>query len=442
MSIASSRPGPRAGLQRPTRPPRFLALVALASLVFATGCSVDSAQMAPVAPAPADAPASSQLSSAGASETPYPAAVSFEDAPLPKFTFRQYTLPAGCEVTDHTARIAAYSQNTWRSDQRSVFGLLDLSTGARRIVLAKPVNAALGYSAFSPRVSDSWFVWEEVSPNEGTEPSKATWRLYAAQLDTRRLAIGKPRLVDEGLTDYKPRPHYAVLGSTVVWTVNTIPSPRQEYVARSGSVMALDLATGRRRCVLRTSRSFPTLSASDGRIVVTEPVRDAKPGKAMFRVRAHVLDASGQALSPARDLGNTHAVAHFVQTSGDWLAWATFAQNGAEWPNLYLQASQGDVLLAGVSSIDPAFFGRYVAFESVEASFAGGSILRRARRIWVADPGQRTHSVLLSTTDEGWWQTCASGQAGDALLLWNDLGPWVEDPSTAKTVVRVYRSPD
>jgi hypothetical protein len=330
----------------------------------------------------------------------------------------------------------------WRADQRSVFGLLDFATGRRRVVLPQPVNAALGYSAFAPRVSDSWFVWEEVSPNEAIEPSRATWRLYAARLDSRKLTIGKPRLVDEGLTDYKPRPHYAVLGSTVFWTVNTIPSPRQEYVARSGSVVALDLASGRRRIVLRTSRSFPTLSASGGRIVVTEPVGDAKPGKALFRLRAHVLDASGRAHATARDLGNTHAIAHFVQAAGDALAWATFAQDGAEWPNLYLQAAQGEVLLAGSSSIDPAFFGRYVAFESVEASFAGGSILRRARRIWVADPERRTRSVLLSTTDEGWWQTCASGQAGNALLLWNDLGPWAEDPSTAKTIVRVYRSAD
>ena len=107
---------------------------------------------------------------------------------------------------------------------------------------------------------------------------------------------------------------------------------------------------------------------------------------------------------------------------------------------------QGSTIsMLGIDSIDPAFFGPYVAFESVEpnGSSVGGGAPGRVRRIWVADPEHRTRSVLLETRDrpgEGWWQTCASNTTTEMLLLWNDLGPWTENDAEAKTLVRLYQA--
>ncbi len=432
--------------------PRVAWLTVLAALLLVPACTPGSSdsrtQPRPSAPRARSTETSSAIR--------YPPTISLADTATPRLAFRQFELPAGSQVTDYTEHIAAYSE-TSQNAGHVVFGLLDLASGAHRIVLEQAVNAAGGYSVHTPKLSDSWLVWEEVSPDEEADPRNTTWRLYAARIDANDFVLGKPRLVDEGRTDYKLRPHYAVLDSKVFWSVNKVPSPRQEYVPRSGAVESLDLVTVERRTVLRTNHAFPTFCATNGLLSMTETLDDTRP----FHVRARLFDPETARILVTRDLDNEHPVSHFVRASDEWLSWAVFPGEGAAWPSLYFAPlaprssaasrmgsssdgpSRSGVLLAGIDSIDPAFFGRYAAFESLEASMVGtpGGITRRVRRIWLADPERRTRAPLLETReDEGWWQTCASARPTNTLLLWNDLGPWIEDQAAARTLVRIYRA--
>lgn len=413
----------------------LLTALLLASLALQAGCT-ERGRRSRAAPTRAVTLAeAARAREATAAEIPE--TITLRDVDTPQLDYREYALPAGCEVTDSTNRLAVYSQNTLKAYPGTVFGLLDLATGERRTALTSPVLAAREFDAFTPRISDTWMVWEEVSPNEAMEMLNAEWRLYAAPLDTARMRLGKPHLIDEGVTDYKLRPFYAVLGSTVYWTVNMVPSRRQEYVARSGSVVALDLASGKSRELYKSPRNVPTLRLKDGRVVVTE---HATADPSTHRQTVRVFDADSGASIDEFDLKNRFAVAHVADYADGWLAWSAFPRDGAEWPSAYLRSPDGVLDLAGVSSIDPMFFGDFAAFESVAASFAGGSTTRRARQIWIANPKQRTRALLLETRDEGgWWQITSSSAPRDTLVLWNDFGPWLEDQPKARTLVRVYR---
>ncbi len=394
-------------------------------------------------------PSVSQHPTDTAAET-YPETISFADGTAPELSYREFELPPGVNITDRTDRLAAYALND-PAFRHPVFGLLDLRTGVSRVVLRRGVNEQRGYATLTPKLSDSWMAWEEVSPDETTDPNNSQWALYAARIDADRLALGKPILVDRGVTNYKLRPHYVVLASTVYWSVNTRPGPHQEDFPRSASICALDVSTGARKVLRETSTSYPTLCAADGLLSATEIVSPVLA----HRVRVLLVDPATGYLVLAGELNNTWRVSHFVRASRDWLAWAVQPADGSEWPNLYVAPrnqpvspadgtlSRRDVLMAGIESIDPAFFGPYLAFESVEASSGDsmGGVTSRARRIWVTDLERRTRSVLLETRDDdtgGWWQTCAAGRRTQALLLWNDLGPWVEDQTQAKTLVRLY----
>jgi hypothetical protein len=50
--------------------------------------------------------------------------------------------------------------------------------------------------------------------------------------------------------------------------------------------------------------------------------------------------------------------------------------------------------------------------------------------------------MLVETTDGrepvGWWQIAEGAGPAGSLVIWNDLGPWVEDQAHARTLVRVY----
>lgn len=368
-----------------------------------------------------------------------PLTVTFRDVPAPELAFREYSLPVGCAVTDANERWAVYVRTTFAAYPGAVFGLLDLKTGRRHEILSSPVGSARRFSAFAPRISEDWIVWEEVSPDESAAPRNAEWRLYAAPLDTSRQAIGPPQLIDEGTTDFKLRPMYDVVGSTVCWTVNTVPSARQEYVSRSGTVAAVDLDSGARRTLFESSRSVPTLRADESRIVVTEV---ASGTASPYRQSTHVVDVASGRLLGYLDLGNRFSLSHTVDFSAGRFAWASFLQDGAQWPAVHIRDARGTVALAAVDAMDPAFFGDYVAFESIATSLAGGSVTRTARQIWLANPDADTRALLLETSDAsgtgGWWQIAASSGPPETLVLWNDLGPWTEDQSEARTLVRVY----
>ena len=98
-------------------------------------------------------------------------------------------------MTDHTERLAAYAQNGpeyWHP----VFGLLDLRSGESRIAVRRGVNEARGFSPLTPKISDSWMVWEELSPDEETSPEDSQWYLYAAPIDIDKLAVGKQKKLE------------------------------------------------------------------------------------------------------------------------------------------------------------------------------------------------------------------------------------------------------
>ena len=404
--------------------------------------------------APQSSEATPQVALGGTRLAPAPP---LRETSLPALASREFALPPGTEVTDYTGSLAAYSQYG-REHPHALFGLLNLTSGRRRLVLRSGVNEALGYNTVAPRISDSWMVWEEVSPNETFEPDKTTWRLYAAPVDGRTLSLGEPTLVDGGVTNYKTRPHYVVIGSTVYWTSNRVAGPHQEAFPPFGTLEALDLPTGRQWTLARSDTRFVTLCAADGVLCVTERTTAGARQGTIVRL---VEPATGRELL-TRSLGDGGRMSHFVRASEDWLSWAVFPRDQLSWPDLFLEGRQlrtpdasatavaveRDVIPAGSSSIDPAFFDRYVAFESVDTTGRPGigAGPNAVRRIWIADPVQRTKALLLQTRDDdrgvasaGWWQTCASGLRTDTLLLWNDLGPWLEDQSKAKTLVRLYR---
>ncbi len=420
-------------------------------LVAALGCGCSNRSASSRGSSLAQSPPAESQKSSGR-----PVTSSLLDVAAPRLTYRQLELPPGTEITDYTDHIAAYSRNSLEFPH-PVFGLVDLASGRHRLVLSEGVNEALGYNTVAPRISDSWMAWEELDPDETNDPRNATWRLYAAPIDSANLAIGKPKLIDGGVTNYKLRPHYVVIGTTVFWTANREAGPHQESFPRFGTLEALDLETGRSRTVRRTNTSFVTLCAADGVLSVTESVSDETPE----RERVLLLDpATGMSLLTV-ELENDGPLSHFVRVSPDWFSWAVFPEEGAEWPDLHFSrrtrqvasaggedgvSSPSGTFMAGARSIDPAFFGRYVAFESVDTSRneSTAGVRTRVRRIWVADPERRVRAVLLETRDEtrgGWWQTCASEQRTDTLLLWNDLGPWLEDQDEARTLVRLYRAP-
>lgn len=452
---SARRPGPRVPIVTAALDParrlgrrsaRVVLVAALAAVLsVAAACTRRSAPGSPMTPPP-----SVGQHPMGTAAEVYPATISFADGTLPELSYREFELPPGVNMTDRTERLAAYALND-PDFRHPVFGLLDLTSGVSRVVLRRGVNEARGYATLTPKLSDSWMAWEEVSPDETTDPNSSRWALYAARVDADRLALGKPILVDRGVTNYKLRPHYVVLGSTVYWSANMRPGPHQEDFPRSASICALDLSTGGRKVLRETDTSYPTLCAADGLLSATEIV---SPMLA-HRVRVLLIDPETGDLVLARDLNNNWRVSHFVRASRDWLAWAVQPADGSEWPSLYVAPrnqpasstagtlSRADVLMAGIESIDPAFFGQHLAFESVEISSGGGmgGLTSRARRIWVADLEHRTRSVLLETQDDradGWWQTCASSRRTQGLLLWNDLGPWVENETEARTLVRLY----
>lgn len=431
--------------------------MALVSLTAASGCTARIRSDA--SDGEKRAPGATFRTRAGA---PLPETVSLQQTLPPALDYREFELPPGAEIADRSQHMAVFRLDAPESPGHPSLGMLDLQTGRHRIVLRQAANAAAGFSMCNPRLSDTWLAWEEVSPAEEIDPGKADWRLYAAAIDTATLSVGTPRLVDEGRTDYKLRPHFAVARSGVYRSLNMRAGASQERFPRSGSIEALDLETGQKRTLARTSTSYPTLCLADDLLCLTESTDEHT-----YSVRAVLIDPESGRTSLTLDLANEHPLSHFVRASSEWLAWSTFSAPGDAWPVLYFAprdggplasqrqttrgperaraASRGaptDVMLAGIDSIDPAFFGRYVAFESVDASSAGapGGVVRHLRRIWVADPAARTRSILLETADGGgWWQTCAAGVRTDALLVWNDLAPWVDDPSGAKTLVRVYR---
>lgn len=425
--------------RRPISPTAFLAAFLLTASLPAGLAACSPARYLPTPRAGATATSPPGADSAHP-KLALPRAVTLVETSAPDFRMDEFELPAGCEITDNTDALAAYAQNTLRAYPSSALGLLDLATGRQRIVVAEPVGKERSFDAFTPMLSDRWIVWEEVSPGEANAMRSAEWRLYAAPIDRSQLAIGPPVLVDEGTTDYKLRPHYGVEDTTVYWSVNTLPSRRQEYVATSGSVCALDLESGRRRTLYRAARPLLALKASGSSVVVVEGPSD--PAEASD-CRAVVVDARSGARLLEQDLGTRQRPAHFADYASGWLAWAPFSNPGADWPDLYLRRPDGSVALAGLDSIDPAFFGRYAAYESVTATRTPGGVLSRLRQIWGVDtsrPGERFRLVQTAGED-GWWQTARAGHTQTTLVLWNDLGPWTDDQTQANTLVRAYRSP-
>ena len=392
-------------------------------------------------------------------QTPSPSSSTKQLAALtetraPAWAFRDFYLPAGCSVTDNTDTLAAYEQSTWQPYPGSVIGLLDLEDGRSRTVLDRPMLSARAFDAFTPMLSDSWLVWEEVSPGESNSPRDAEWRLYASAIERDTLRIGEPRLIDEGTTDYKLRPYYGVDGSTVYWSVTTLSSPHQEHVGTSGRVEALDLATGAHTTLYGSGNPLLSLRVSDGHVVIVEDARVvAAPGEATAggatmrepprRDRAVVIDVASGAEVLRYDLPTAGPPGHFADHAEGWLAWASFSEGGGEWPDLYLRSPDGQVSLGSRNGIDPVTAGRFLAFETVAVLRRPSGLLDRRREIWCIDlgrPAERFRLLATSSPEEGWWQTTRAGRTHRLLVLWNDLGPWTPEPAKARTIVRAYRA--
>jgi hypothetical protein len=341
---------------------------------------------------------------------------------------RELTLPAGCYVSDHTAGLAAYSQATGVEYPRDTLGLLDLATGRYRTVLPRPVDADRRFDVFTPRLSDEWLAWEEVSPGEGHDPANAVWRLYAARIDPETLAIDEPALIDQGRTAVAPRPFYGVNGGVLVWTAGATDAAPRAPAGRA--LMEIDPATGETREVYRAPAPIERLRVRDGLAVLGH--RGTESEAETVEV---VSIESGEVVDSARPSGGP--LSHFPDYSERVLVWTAFEHATAPWPDLYLrEARGGDVLLAR-DAMDPRLVDGYVLYERVSRTGGPGG---PGIEIWMADLARRERSLVLSGDATHMWQASLTGDPG-RVVCFADTGPWSgPDACTLVRVVKVERS--
>lgn len=348
----------------------------------------------------------------------------------PKMSTTDYLLPPGCGVDDFTESLAAYEQWTSKEYPVATIGLLDLASGNYRTVLPTPVGAAEKFDAFSPRLSDNWLVWEEVSPDEGYDMGNATWRLYTAPIDRESLSIGEPMLVDTGDTSIVARPFYNAWGDEIVWARLTWAVSGQEAPVIHSEIMALDAVTGTERVVARSDNAWHAVNFSGGCAIATELVDRESAEYAAVTIDLKTGQEVQRVFFTAR-----HGVSHVAERVGERTFWAAFPNRESVIPSLFCADASGAVTKIRPSSMDGCGVGSYLFCESNLQE--GKSATDDSFSAIVGVDMENRTTWFLDKTNDGLWQLPAqTGWHEDTLIGSLDSGTVVDGEVVGQTLVR------
>lgn len=348
----------------------------------------------------------------------------------PAMTTTDYELPPGCGVDDFTESLAAYKQWTYAEYPVQTIGLLDLESGEHRTVLPMPVGANEKFDAFSPKLSDNWLVWEEVSPGEGYDMDNAMWRLYAAPIDRTSLSVGEPILVDDGDTSAVARPFYNVWGDEIVWVRSTWAASGQEEPTIHSEIMALNPATGVQRVIAKSDNFWWAVNFSGGYGLATELVDRTAAGYAVVTIDLSTGDEVQRVPFTA-----TYGVSHVAERVGDHIYWAVFPNRESTCPSLYSADASGAVVKVRPVSVDGCGMGPYLVCESDLDE--GKSAADDSYRAIVGIDMERGTTWFLEKAADGMWQLPAqTGWHEDTLIGSLDSGSVAGDAIQGKTIVR------
>lgn len=349
----------------------------------------------------------------------------------PEMVVTDYELPPGCIVDDFTESLAAYGQSTYAEYPGETLGLLDLASGEYRTVLPMPVGAREKYDAFSPKLSDKWYVWEEVSPGEGYDMGNATWRLYTAPIDRESLSIGQPILVDDGDTSIMTRPFYNVWNEQIVWARLTCAVSGQEAPVIHSEIMAFDPATGEERVVARSDNHWTAVNFSGGCALATE-LLDGTTGE--YAVVTIDL-TTGEEIQRV-PVTAPYGMSHVPERVGDCTYWAVFSSRESIHPSIFCADASGTVTKVRPSSIDGCGVGSLLLCESYlqEGKSAGDD----GYSAIVAVDMESGTTWFLEKTTEGMWQLPWQAGWHERTLVGSLVSPvdLVGDTVEGKTLVR------
>ena len=362
---------------------------------------------------------------------------SWQDTTAPDLEYQDYQIPAGALVTDCDDRHAIYEQSLAQEYPSEAFGILDMETGEHFEVLGEAINSQRKYSMFSPRIGEGWIAWEEVSPNESSDPNNAEWRLYAAALDVENRQIGYPVLVDSGNTSIVARPFYGLSGSRLIWSRNLRPRSVQESSAHHSRLMSRDLTHGAEEVILESTRNWIAVCVSE---LTTTIIEDPEPEERGERIV--VADSRTGDVRYSAQLPKNHNTSHFARAVDGAVLYDAFTNPNEPWPNLYVISEDDPPESVRANSMDPVPFGPWLLYEQVVSTGPAGH-REEVSRLCGMSPATR-EVFVLDETETGLWQTPLrvspdTTQTLIAVTLY--LSPWVENQDTPHEIVRVYRLP-
>jgi hypothetical protein len=345
---------------------------------------------------------------------------------------RRFVLAGSWKMRDYTDDVGAFEYHS----QKPVYPasktfLVDLSTGRKRLAIGYPVNAAAQYEVLGCKMSAQWLAWEEVSPGDDLVQT-VRWALYAARFDPRTFAVGKPILVDRSKTNAQGRPLFDFAGDTLCWMANV-------YGARGGGrVWAIDLPSRRPRLVYTSDNYLGTVSASDGRVIVTESYHRDPPAQLLT-----VVDLRTRRQLEHLRLGSGNRVAHFAAARHGLLAWAVFSEDapGAMYPRLYLRDRRGRFHFVAYTGHDPTLVGDWLFFvqNPVEGSYGSGQTMAEVDAV---DCRTGVGYVLARDYVEGatnWLGGFGAPATAHTFVAYADNGLLAEAKKDKVTTIDVYR---
>ncbi len=282
-------------------------------------------------------------------------------------------------VVDHSDRFLAVNRAVAGAPTaqdadgiREEHHLIDLQSGARRLVRRHCVAGPAWWS-MARAVSDAgWLAWEEVHGQ-----SEDRWRLYAARFDRRTLRVGRPRLVLRGERRRVDRPHFALYGRRLVSVTNSY-GPQSEWGSH-GWAFVSDLATGKRQVLYSAPVSVGDLCvAANGTVALVEYTDPVDVHSARFVV---VRIADGKVLLRFRYRGGP---VRKIAWDGRNLAWEAEQDDEASGYRIMVRRADGTVRLISDAGLAPTLSGGTLFFTDYEALGVDDRVISVDLRDWTA----------------------------------------------------------
>jgi hypothetical protein len=295
------------------------------------------------------------------------------------------------------------------------------------------LNARFRFETANVAVSDRWLAWEEVGPGDDLA-MHVPWRLYAAEIDSASLSIGKPFLVVSGQTQAMSRPLIDLEGDRLAWMVNV--HSRGGDTSPRGELRVVDLRRGVSLLARRAgpAQVFRTISLQGELVWASAEGPDLPHGPRLtvFRLGKTAPDLS-------LDLDQRFGTNHWPAVRDGYVAWSAFSSPDQSLPTLYLRTPNGEVQTIADGASEPTFVGRYVFYERDTP----GTQLQpgETSEIWAYDPSSRRRRpvVLAKLEDDGQWLLGVNKSLNrHTLLAWGDM--WSATTYERSYVkIRVYR---